>query len=277
MSLGFQKCKKSKTCKFCSTKISNPAKSIYSIVISLKEDSKRRENAELELHKTGLCKNGGFWIVERHPKGGIVGCYESHKAVARYAYDQNLKEVLILEDDVKFLQSDFTLVIEKLNQIKTYDKHWMLFYLGWTSPIKLSWNSLQFYKTIGQGIIQGGFETTHSYFMSRPMMNMVGYDGHSINMPIDEYYSRYFYDRSYALYPLYTVQNDTFQSNIQDNNKTEAWNLTSSRLCYTLGLNHGAILLIVAVILILIFVLLIIIIYKRYKKTKSKTKRWNHG
>lgn len=272
MNVGFEKCRKSKTCKFCLSKTSNPAKSIYSIVISLKEDSKRRENAELELHKTGLCKNGGFWIVERHPKGGIVGCYESHKAVAKYAYDQNLKEVLILEDDVKFLQLDFTAILEKLNQIKAYDKDWMLFYLGWTSPIKLSWNSLQFYKSVDQGIIQGGFETTHSYFMSRSMMNMIGYNGYSINMPIDEYYAQNFYNHSYGLYPLYTVQNDKFQSNIQSNTKTEAWNLMSSRLCYTLGLNHGTVLLIVALIIILILILIVVLIYK-----KRKIKRWNRG
>lgn len=268
----FQKCKKNPDCIYCSSKKQTPANNITSIVISLETDEKRRNNAELELHKTGLCKRGGFWIAKRHSKGGVHGCIESHLEVIKYLSSMKLEYGLILEDDIKFLESDITPALEKLEKVRKYDKDWQLFYLGWFSPIKPSWN--MFYSSIDTGIIKGGFESTHSYFISETMMNEIKF--HTIDLPIDEYYCKNFSSHSYGIYPLFTVQDDRFQSNIQTSSKSEAWNLTSSKLCYTLGLNHGVILLILITISVIILCLIVIIIYKRYKK-KNKTKIWILG
>jgi hypothetical protein len=100
---------------------------------------------------------------------------------------------------------------------------------------------------------------------------------HEINLPIDEYYAKHFAQHSYAIYPLLTVQNDHFQSNIQDYNKTEAWNLTSAKLCYTFGLNHGMILILILIMIVIIIVLTVVVIYKRYKNKTAKSKRWIYG
>ena len=47
-------------------------------------------------------KDVQFLRVERHPKGGRYGCYDSHRMVMQKAYDDGLDSVLIFEDDVEF-------------------------------------------------------------------------------------------------------------------------------------------------------------------------------
>ena len=74
-------------------------------------------------------------IVERFsaispPNGdGRLGCLLSHIEIIKMAKSLNLKNVLVLEDDVQFINTDS--ITEAINQLK--NKKWGLFYFGYNS------------------------------------------------------------------------------------------------------------------------------------------------
>ena len=93
------------------------------VCISLKQDEKRRQETLTECQKIGLPVK--FHIVERHPISGVQGCLESHLALIAYAKKRQLKNILILEDDVTFDK-------EAIEQTSiTLPEDWQMFYLGY--------------------------------------------------------------------------------------------------------------------------------------------------
>lgn len=41
-----------------------------------------------------------WWTVEKHPEGGIIGCFESHTNIWKHALTQNADWICVFEDDV---------------------------------------------------------------------------------------------------------------------------------------------------------------------------------
>ena len=64
-----------------------------------------------------------FFIVDKHPNGGIYGCFDSHIKIVQYMQKNNKNNILIFEDDVEPTASFDISHIEnavkfmKLNQI----------------------------------------------------------------------------------------------------------------------------------------------------------------
>lgn len=71
------------------------------VCINLLEREDRFESAKRQFQKVGLGRVE-FHRVQRSPNGGRLGCYQSHHEVIRQAYEDNLNNVLIFEDDVVF-------------------------------------------------------------------------------------------------------------------------------------------------------------------------------
>ncbi len=90
--------------------------------INLDKRTDRREEIENELKKMDI-------VAERYPaiytpESGIVGCGYSHLNVLKMAKEQNVKNVLILEDDFEFIISkeEFEEELEHFfNTIPDYD------------------------------------------------------------------------------------------------------------------------------------------------------------
>jgi len=80
------------------------------VCINLLERTDRLEQAKARFEKVGLGENMTFHRVERHPRGGRYGCYESHRSVIEKAYKDGLNSVLIFEDDVLFVEGWETVV-----------------------------------------------------------------------------------------------------------------------------------------------------------------------
>lgn len=68
-------------------------------IIHNPERKERRESLEYESKTQGF--EYKIWEAEMHEKGHI-GCLRSHKKIIQYAKDNNLPEILIMEDDVRF-------------------------------------------------------------------------------------------------------------------------------------------------------------------------------
>lgn len=78
---------------------------IKSYCISLKENKKERALCRKEFDKYNL--NVDFHIVERSPKGGMYGCFESHinvlkKGINYFKGNEKNNYLFIMEDDVYF-------------------------------------------------------------------------------------------------------------------------------------------------------------------------------
>lgn len=96
------------------------------VCINLREREDRYEQVRKRFESVGLsCQKTGvededaaavqFLRVERHPKGGRYGCYDSHRIVMQQAYDDGLNSVLIFEDDVEF-RDGWEKVVEEAKQ-----------------------------------------------------------------------------------------------------------------------------------------------------------------
>lgn len=84
--------------------MSNNIDKIYYINLDKRTD--RREEIEEELSKMGL--SGERYAAIHTPHSGIIGCGYSHLNVLKLAKEQNVKNVLILEDDFEFIVSKDT-------------------------------------------------------------------------------------------------------------------------------------------------------------------------
>ena len=99
--------------------------------ISLKTRNDRVERVSKEFHRTGLCQHVIFYRPEKHPKKGIIGSWESHRAVAMDALNRNLETALVFEDDVLFLRKiTSALLAQVASTMRALPANWHIYYLG---------------------------------------------------------------------------------------------------------------------------------------------------
>ena len=68
------------------------------VCISLRSRHDRQEHMKQVFTKLGILDRVKFWLVDKHPKGGIYGCFESHFNVWS---KHGIKDYLcIFEDDI---------------------------------------------------------------------------------------------------------------------------------------------------------------------------------
>jgi GR25 family glycosyltransferase involved in LPS biosynthesis len=144
------------------------------VCINLKERIERREGTQKVWKDIGV--DGRFHTVDRHPQGGMYGCFDSHVSVIRNAYEQGLNNVLIFEDDIKLSPSySHQQVLDCIDYIKANDGKWDIFYFGYF-PFDSNRGSLA-------GLFNAKFETkriigfaplgTHALCLSRSGMKKV--------------------------------------------------------------------------------------------------------
>lgn len=148
-----------------------------------------------------------FHRVNRHPNGGVEGCYTSHIQVITSAYERGLNNVLIFEDDVvpgKGLTARKVLECANLAKVPGVQ----LVYLGWHPQIMSSRTK----HVIGSmyGIKAMG---CHAYVITRDVMKELAnrpFDG----TPIDVLLTNY--PKAFGVYPTAFVQG-MGDSNITNN------------------------------------------------------------
>ena len=166
-------------------------------VISLKYRKDRHEEVKNESSKIGL--NVNMHYVDKHPKGGEQGCFESHVQLCKMSLEAGHKQAFILEDDFEvtgdFLNQNSKCIDALLEAIEFMkNKKWKLFYLGvlpnwWTS------NS----KRVGKLIYQlQPWACTHSYLIHESYMKEVS-EWKYTGTPIDKMYRNC--DLAFAIQP----------------------------------------------------------------------------
>lgn len=127
------------------------------VCISLKQQTKRRNDTINECKSLGLTPK--FRIVEKH-KDPVRGCLESHIYCINWAKKNNLSNILIIEDDVKF-------DTKMINNIKPINipKNWDMIYFGYNGNFgsRIDDNLIKLYS---------GF-TTHCYLIRNTLFDYV--------------------------------------------------------------------------------------------------------
>lgn len=165
---------------------------IFCINLDRRQD--RWEHSQDEFNKVGIQGR-----VERFPaiehKNGAAGCLMSHVACIKKAKELNLNNVLVFEDDVKFINSDIEnlrLAIDTLKKIPDWD----LFYLGGRLMKMASF--------ISPHLIESRLWSAHAYAVNRCAFGRCA----APYLPIDIWYS--YHMKSYCIYPLMAVQREGF-------------------------------------------------------------------
>lgn len=107
-----------------------------------------------------------FYHPTRHPKGGEQGCWESHIACLRQAYQRGDRLTLILEDDAVPTRDLTPAALDRVRD--ALQGKWYLLFLGYVPDIRHT--SL---KRISPGIYQGHFLQAHAYIASRAFMKRI--------------------------------------------------------------------------------------------------------
>lgn len=158
-------------------------------LINLKRRPDRLSQATAELSNNGIDFDV-FEAIDGNPgnipptcplldRPGHIGCVLSHVSIIQKAKSLNLKNILILEDDVLFYNN----LTEKFNTAITYlPEDWeMLYFSGNTENNKL--------KHIDGTIFQCfGTLTTHAYAIKHTLFDQVIEGQLKLNSPVDVYY-----------------------------------------------------------------------------------------
>lgn len=135
-----------------------------------------------------------FFRTERHPNGGLQGCFESHVAIIKEAYDAGYDNVLIFEDDVAITKHFNAKLLKAAINFMESNDDWDMFYLGALPEIKKH----KIVKMTDKRIYKVNSLCTHAYVVSRRMMEKF-HDAQYYGIPLDYVFVEN--DNSYAVYP----------------------------------------------------------------------------
>jgi len=188
--------------------------------------------------------------VEKHPKGGEYGVFDSHVKLISKAYYAGAKRALIFEDDIEDTEIMTPENVSNCIQFMKKNEDWDFFYFGFAC-LSLHQTTEKYpnsiYKVKGYGI--------HAYVINRwAMSEMLGLNRDMADVPIDDYYLNY---NTYGIYPSMIIQRDTGCSDIQDTNQINTSAYSKYRkMCetYNYYVGYPFIYLIIVVLLLILFI-----------------------
>lgn len=187
----------------------NDIKHIYYINLDYRTD--RKEHVETQLSLIGL-KGTRFNAIRT--KQGAIGCTMSHLKLLENAIINNFEHILIIEDDITFL--DPSLFIKQFNKCLSNQKDW--------DVIILSGNNIPPYTNIDDSCVQVySCQTTTGYLVNghyikilydniREGLNLLIHNPENkLNYAIDRYWFRLQYIHKWLLViPLTVVQREDY-------------------------------------------------------------------
>ena len=138
---------------------------------------------------------------------GSIGCMNSHWRIMQIALERRYQKIMILEDDVVFLQDPNTVLNQSENELIEWD---MLYFGG-----------------IEEHHFGGQIVCAHAYGMNRKLIEETYHMLPASGMEVDNFYAKILFHMSYnyrpggkylikKIHPFNTIiQNKLYQSNIQ--------------------------------------------------------------
>jgi glycosyl transferase family 25 len=175
------------------------------VCINLNERQDRYEKVKSVFDSFGIPVK--FHRVDKHPNGGVEGCYTSHIQVITSAYERGLQNILIFEDDVvpgKGLNARKIIECENLMKVPGVQ----IVYLGWHPMITKARTTHLFGSMYGVKAMG-----CHAYALTRETMGSLAnrpFDGTPIDVVLTQY------SKAFGVYPTAFVQG-MGDSNITNN------------------------------------------------------------
>ena len=187
--------------------------------ISLQNRTDRRDEVSKIFNELNIPVK--FVIVNKDPKGGIYGCFDSHIKIIKYMNEHNKNNILIFEDDIIPTDSYNLKNIENSIQFMKTNKSWDLFYLGYF-PINYT-NLYLNNNNITNNIIKYNPFATHAYCVNKRAVpkilnNYMQYIG---KIHVDIFLSGYASLNNYCYLPILFEQKLCEDSDIESGNLIE--------------------------------------------------------
>lgn len=173
--------------------------------ISLKTRDDRAAAAAAQFHKVGLCRRVVFYRPDRHPVKGIIGSWESHRAVGLHALERGAGRTLIFEDDVLFKHRVRPRTLASIRRaLDTLPPDWTVFFLG-------HWPLAAYF--VRPNVLRTTSGGAHAYVASPRLLRWLrdhpwGTKGvakhHIVGRALDSAYARL--PGAYALFPMIAFQ-----------------------------------------------------------------------
>lgn len=168
--------------------------SIKCINLKSREDRYNRSKKMFAKHNIPVV----YHRVDKHPNGGLQGCFESHIDVIKEAYEKGCERLIVFEDDIESTVHMTSLNMRKIIRfLKKTD--WDLFYLGPHPEIR----RYTIKKTDISNIYKLHSICTHSYIINRPFMEKLIHTKF-VGLPIDYLYK--FNEKAYGYLPSLFIQ-----------------------------------------------------------------------
>lgn len=104
----------------------------HAFYINLDKRTDRKEHIEQELQKLGI--SAKRFPAKYIPKNGAVGCTLSHLTLINKAIQENYDHLLVLEDDIQFLEPE--LFKSQINTfLQTHQNNWDMILLAGNLPV----------------------------------------------------------------------------------------------------------------------------------------------
>lgn len=146
---------------------------------------------------------GEFYIIEKHPEGGRIGCFTSHINVIEHCFLKGDEHILIFEDDVIITPSYNEKYIKNAVQyMKKNPIKCQYLQLGYTIlPHELP--SFITSQMLFNNIIKYNGNTTHAYILNRNgMKRILNTYKNFIHLHIDIYYKIIFQNYGASVCPI---------------------------------------------------------------------------
>lgn len=91
------------------------------VCINLATRKDRFQKANNRFQAVGL-RNVDFFSAQPHKRGSLYGCFDSHRTCIQKAYDDGLSNLLIFEDDVKFMDGWEGVFVDAEHFLQSFDE-----------------------------------------------------------------------------------------------------------------------------------------------------------
>jgi GR25 family glycosyltransferase involved in LPS biosynthesis len=220
-----------------------------------------------------------FYVAKRNPRGGRIGCFESHINVIQECYNNNYQRILIFEDDIIQTPSYSNKLVNIGTDFMKTNTTWEVFKFGNGIYLHESVTHIFEYflsKEVTKHIYNYSGVLTHAYCLSRSGMEKIlknAYNVLNLNESKIDQIDIYFYNtlskkNSYSLAPMifdqrWCQQTDNIPKGIAETlfRKYQCFAETMNLFyCWSLLLYYRL------YILIIILITMLFIIMKEFKK-----------
>jgi GR25 family glycosyltransferase involved in LPS biosynthesis len=210
------------------------------ICINLDISTERRKHAEHYFEKLDIPAK--FFTATKHPHGGMYGCFDSHIQILIDAYERDLNNILVFEDDFLPSLSYSEENLQKAIDFMKNNNDWDIFHLGYSfiKENKEGFSTIFSGKSCSLEIVQyNPFFTQALCYNKRAIKKIVDtYHEYIGIIHYDMYISSYLDFKNYCIVPMLFDQNFYFEHNNQSADAIEYLGRTLFPLLACTKLNY---------------------------------------